>query len=139
MRDSTQNPNDRIKNPALEKKLRKKLNGLHAEILETLTDAELDAMTTLYCSIAERILLSANSVSLDCADGAKEAKEFFERAFILAKLAANQGNVSKTANSIGLERGHLHRKMRQYGIARQYDIVADEEQQEDRDQEKKGA
>jgi len=42
----------------------------------------------------------------------KEAKQIFEREFIRARLAANKGNVSLTAEQIGLERSHLHRKMK---------------------------
>jgi two-component system nitrogen regulation response regulator NtrX len=40
----------------------------------------------------------------------------FEKQYILRKLEENNGNVSKTAEMIGLERSHLHRKMKSYGI-----------------------
>jgi DNA-binding NtrC family response regulator len=46
----------------------------------------------------------------------REARAHFEREFIVKKLAENEGNISKTAESIGLERSHLHRKMKGYGI-----------------------
>ncbi|HEX4922578.1 MAG TPA: helix-turn-helix domain-containing protein [Bdellovibrionales bacterium] len=35
---------------------------------------------------------------------------------MLKKLAENNGNISKTAEVIGLERSHLHRKIKSYGI-----------------------
>lgn len=46
----------------------------------------------------------------------KEARAKFEKEFILKKLSENEGNVSKTAEAIGLERSHLHRKIKGYGI-----------------------
>ncbi len=46
----------------------------------------------------------------------KEAKAHFEREFILRKLSENDGNISQTAERIGLERSHLHRKMKVLGL-----------------------
>ncbi|MBU4034409.1 MAG: sigma-54 dependent transcriptional regulator, partial [Proteobacteria bacterium] len=42
----------------------------------------------------------------------KEAKKIFERDFLKTRLAGNDGNISQTAEQIGLERSHLHRKMK---------------------------
>jgi two-component system, NtrC family, nitrogen regulation response regulator NtrX len=42
----------------------------------------------------------------------KEAKRVFERDFIQARLQENSGNISQTAEQIGLERSHLHKKMK---------------------------
>ena len=46
----------------------------------------------------------------------QQAREEFERHFILEKLVENKGNVSRTATAIGMERTHLHRKMKAYAI-----------------------
>jgi two-component system nitrogen regulation response regulator NtrX len=46
----------------------------------------------------------------------REARALFERDFILKKINENNGNISKTAESIGLERSYLHRKIKNYGI-----------------------
>lgn len=46
----------------------------------------------------------------------KEARSQFEREFLRRKLAEYQGNVSLTAEAIGLERSHLYKKMRTYGL-----------------------
>jgi two-component system nitrogen regulation response regulator NtrX len=46
----------------------------------------------------------------------REAREAFERAYILAELRVNEGNVTKTAERLGLERSHLYRKLKAYGI-----------------------
>jgi two-component system nitrogen regulation response regulator NtrX len=44
------------------------------------------------------------------------AREEFEREFILKSLLENEGNISRTAAAIGLERTHLHRKLKAYKI-----------------------
>jgi two-component system, NtrC family, nitrogen regulation response regulator NtrX len=46
-----------------------------------------------------------------------DARERFERDYILRTLAAQQGNISRTADVLGVERSNLYRKMRAYGIA----------------------
>ena len=40
----------------------------------------------------------------------------FEKSIILQRLHKMGGNVTKTAESLGIERAHLHRKMRTFGI-----------------------
>ena len=45
-------------------------------------------------------------------DSLKDARMDFERQFILKKLEENEGNISKTAEAIGLERSHLHKKLK---------------------------
>ncbi len=46
-----------------------------------------------------------------------EARDRFERDYILRALAAQQGNISRTADLLGIERSNLYRKMRSFGIA----------------------
>lgn len=46
----------------------------------------------------------------------KEARDAFERDFILKKLEENNWNISKTAESISLERTALYRKLKLLGI-----------------------
>jgi two-component system nitrogen regulation response regulator NtrX len=46
----------------------------------------------------------------------REARSRFEREFLIKKIEENQGNISKTAETIGLERSYLHRKIKSYGI-----------------------
>jgi two-component system nitrogen regulation response regulator NtrX len=45
------------------------------------------------------------------------ARSRFEREFILKALAAQNGNISRTADALGVERSNLYRKMRALGIA----------------------
>ena len=46
-----------------------------------------------------------------------EARDVFERDLILRTLAAQQGNMSRTADVLGVERSNLYRKMKAFGIA----------------------
>ena len=46
-----------------------------------------------------------------------DARDQFERDYILRALAAQQGNISRTADVLGIERSNLYRKMRSFGIA----------------------
>ena len=46
----------------------------------------------------------------------KEARRLFEREFLQFKLKENEGNISRTAESVGLERSHLHKKLKSLEI-----------------------
>src|SRR5881397_1509927 len=46
----------------------------------------------------------------------KDARDAFERAYILAELRANDWNMTRTADRLGIERSHLYRKIKAYGI-----------------------
>lgn len=46
-----------------------------------------------------------------------QARAAYERDYILKKLDENHGNVSRTAEVLGLERSHMYRKMKALGIA----------------------
>lgn len=45
-----------------------------------------------------------------------DARDRFERDYILKALAAQQGNISRTADVLGVERSNLYRKMKGFGI-----------------------
>ena len=45
-----------------------------------------------------------------------DARDEFEKEYILRALAAQQGNMSRTAEVLGVERSNLYRKMRAFGI-----------------------
>jgi two-component system nitrogen regulation response regulator NtrX len=46
----------------------------------------------------------------------RDARAKFEKEYLLKKIAENKGNISKTAEVIGLERSYLHRKIKSYDI-----------------------
>ncbi len=56
-----------------------------------------------------------------------EARDQFEREYILKALAAQQGNISRTAEALGVERSNLYRKMRSFGIAPSRRVDGEEE------------
>ena len=46
----------------------------------------------------------------------KEAREKFEKNYLTSQLKKNKGNISKTAEFVGMERSALHRKLKTLGI-----------------------
>jgi two-component system nitrogen regulation response regulator NtrX len=61
---------------------------------------------------------SADEAGMDSSDLStfREARAQFERDYLLRKISENSGNISRTAEVIGLERSYLHRKIKAYGI-----------------------
>lgn len=49
----------------------------------------------------------------------REARELFEQRYLMAQINRFSGNISKTANFIGMERSALHRKMKSLQIGSQ--------------------
>ncbi|MBI2606857.1 MAG: sigma-54-dependent Fis family transcriptional regulator [Deltaproteobacteria bacterium] len=58
----------------------------------------------------------AQSVIASAGASLRDAKTEFEKEFILNKLRENDWNISKTAQILGIERSHLHRKIKSFGI-----------------------
>jgi two-component system nitrogen regulation response regulator NtrX len=46
----------------------------------------------------------------------RDARQGFEKDFILKTLRENDWNISRTAQALGIERSHLHRKIKSFGI-----------------------
>ena len=46
----------------------------------------------------------------------REAREVFEREYLLAQISRFGGNISRTAEFVGMERSALHRKLKALGI-----------------------
>jgi len=57
-----------------------------------------------------------SEVAIASESSLREAKAAFEKKYILNMLEQNGYNVTKTAQAIGVERSHLHKKMKSYGI-----------------------
>jgi two-component system nitrogen regulation response regulator NtrX len=47
----------------------------------------------------------------------REAREIFEREYLLAQINRFGGNISRTAEFVGMERSALHRKLRALGVS----------------------
>jgi len=59
---------------------------------------------------------TVTEAAADRARTLKEAREGFERAYILAELRGHDWNMTRTAERLGIERSHLYRKIKSYGI-----------------------
>ena len=46
----------------------------------------------------------------------REARELFERDYLIAQINRFGGNISRTANFVGMERSALHRKLKSLGV-----------------------
>ena len=70
-------------------------------------DVSGDAPTTLMMRRADEIM----TLPL------REAREVFEREYLMAQVVRFGGNISKTADFVGMERSALHRKLKSLGIS----------------------
>ena len=59
-----------------------------------------------------RIVLSGGLATLPLRD----ARELFEREYLLTQINRFGGNISRTANFVGMERSALHRKLKSLGV-----------------------
>ena len=73
--------------------------------------------------LVDDILLSTTSLENDksileksFSSPLKEAREHFEKEYLTTQLKKNHGNISRTADFIGMERSALHRKLKSLGI-----------------------
>ncbi|MDD9797888.1 MAG: hypothetical protein OXT03_02085 [Alphaproteobacteria bacterium] len=46
----------------------------------------------------------------------REAREVFEKEYLLAQIERFGGNISRTAEFVGMERSALHRKLKMLGL-----------------------
>jgi two-component system nitrogen regulation response regulator NtrX len=59
-----------------------------------------------------RVLLSGSLATLPL----REARELFEREYLLTQINRFGGNISRTASFVGMERSALHRKLKTLGV-----------------------
>ena len=78
-----------------------------------------DAITAADLSFLERDPMTRPELASEPVDRLTlhEARDRFERDLILRTLAEQQGNMSRTAEVLGVERSNLYRKMKTFGIA----------------------
>ncbi|TLM60954.1 MAG: sigma-54-dependent Fis family transcriptional regulator [Deltaproteobacteria bacterium] len=82
----------------------------------TITRAQLPATIIQQGTTASDDQPGAIDLGTISADTFREAREEFEKEFLLRKLEENDWNVSKTAEAIEMERSNLHRKIKSFGI-----------------------
>ena len=46
----------------------------------------------------------------------REAREMFEKEYLIAQINRFGGNISKTSDFVGMERSALHRKLKSLGV-----------------------
>ena len=67
-------------------------------------------------SPVSKITADKNILSQSLQSPLKEAREYFEKEYLTTQLKKHHGNISKTADFIGMERSALHRKLKLLGI-----------------------
>jgi two-component system, NtrC family, nitrogen regulation response regulator NtrX len=60
--------------------------------------------------------VNGSAISPFLAADYKTAKRLFEKEYLQQKLLENENNISKTAEQVGLERSHLHKKLKSFEI-----------------------
>lgn len=110
--------------------------GFSAEVMAAFQEYTWPGNVRELKNVVERLLILARSQVVELADltppiwagpqrvqtgvripqTLKEAREAFERTFLEEKLREFGGNISRTAEAIGLERSHLHKKLKDLGI-----------------------
>ncbi len=65
---------------------------------------------------SSKILEENNILAQSFQSPLKEAREHFEKEYLTTQLKKHHGNISKTADFIGMERSALHRKLKSLGI-----------------------
>ena len=65
---------------------------------------------------SSKSLTNKNLLERSLTSPLKEAREHFEKEYLITQLKKNHGNISKTADFIGMERSALHRKLKSLGI-----------------------
>jgi len=85
--------------------LKTRYEDLPAEVIEP-EDLQLGA----------RVPPSALAADISAHLTLREARDEFEKQYILSKLKEFAGNVSRAADALGVERSNLYRKLHAYGI-----------------------
>jgi len=113
---------NKVQKKSLSPRALKKLEEYHwpGNIRELRNLIERFAVMTESTEIGERDIILSHGVGnkeveINACD-LKGARGEFEKKFIMEKLSECEGNISKTAKAIGLERSHLHRKIKQHNI-----------------------
>jgi len=77
-----------------------------------ITAEEIPTDTQKTTSATEGASISTNWATLPL----REAREAFEREYLITQINRFGGNISKTANFVGMERSALHRKLKSLGV-----------------------
>ena len=83
-------------------------------------EIQIPQLVRLYWEYQAKIILGISSRSENYENvlsyPLKEAREKFEKNYLTSQLKKHKGNISKTAEFVGMERSALHRKLKTLGI-----------------------
>jgi len=79
-------------------------------------DVDSDEIELILQSGSEQVVYRSDTDGIDYELPIREAREQFERIYLLQKLKETAGNVGRAAQLAGMERTHLYRKLRALGI-----------------------
>ena len=82
----------------------------HNENSDNINQLVQDALTH------KNISINTDSYEIALSYPLKEAREKFEKNYLTSQLKKHKGNISKTAEFIGMERSALHRKLKTLGV-----------------------
>jgi two-component system, NtrC family, nitrogen regulation response regulator NtrX len=68
------------------------------------------------CLMPHQVDLDARDETPVTARSLRDARQEFEKIFILKTLKENEWNISRSAQTLEIERSHLHKKIKSYGI-----------------------
>ncbi|MGC6535587.1 MAG: sigma-54-dependent transcriptional regulator [Parvibaculales bacterium] len=89
------------------------LLNCHADGSDALTLEHLPSDILSKTNVGDNVQGSRHIMSLPL----REARECFERDYLVAQIDRFSGNISRTAEFVGMERSALHRKMKSLGIS----------------------
>ena len=96
--------------------IRELRNLIERVTILSLNEDKKDTNKILTEILSENPNLSGEAMNNTMSYPLKEAREKFETNYLINQLKKNNGNVSKTADFIGMERSALHRKLKALGI-----------------------
>ena len=79
-------------------------------------EEKIDKLINDILKLASDIKNDENIIKKSFTSPLKEAREYFEKEYLTNQLKKHHGNISKTADFIGMERSALHRKLKLLGI-----------------------
>ncbi len=79
---------------------------------EEITSAEIPGQSDKTEDGGDRVILSGSLATLPL----REARELFEREYLLTQINRFGGNISRTAGFVGMERSALHRKLKSLNV-----------------------
>ena len=81
-----------------------------------LGSGELIDLGEIETTLRDQTSSDSSATTIDFNLPLRDAREKFEKAYLEFQLKKANGNVSKVANNVGIERTHLYRKLKALGI-----------------------